>query len=85
MKSLSKQKMFQRILSGYYSEHMMVETELWEYMKKHCHWSLTLSSDGYNYVAFKMVNGDHYIKQVYENGAEWHRDLKSCMKEMGLL
>ena len=83
---ITKQKMFQRILSGYYSEHMMVETELWEYMKKHCHWSTTLAPNEDKYVAFKMVRDpDDHIKQVYENGTQWHNDLKSCMKEIGLL
>lgn len=82
---ITKQKMFQRILSGYYNEHMMVETELWEYMKKHRYWSLTYSPTEDKHIANCLVNGDHHIKQVYENGTEWHRDLKWCMKEMGLL
>lgn len=82
---ITKQETFKRILSGYYTEYSMVETELWEKMRERCGWSLTLAISNDKNVAFKIVAGDFYIKQVYENGSEWHENIKECAKELGLL
>lgn len=82
---ISKQETFKRILSGYYTSHTMVETPLWELMKKRCHWSLTLAVSNDKNVAFKIVNGKWFIRQAYENGPEWHKDIKECAKELGML
>lgn len=84
---MSKQETFKRILSGYYTSHTMLETPLWWLMKKRCYWSLTLAVSNYKNmaVAFKTIDGEFYVKQVYENGAEWHEDIKECAKELGLL
>jgi len=83
---ITKQETFKRILSGYYTSHNMVETPLWELMKKRCSWSLTLvAPPNDKYIAFRMVHGEFYVKEVYENGPEWHEDIKECAKELGLL
>lgn len=82
---ISKQETFKRILSGYYTEYSMVETELWELMKKRHNWGLTFSPSQDKHIAFRMVNSKWFIKQVHENGPEWHKDIKECAKELGML
>ena len=81
---ITKQETFKRILSGYYTSYKIVEAPLWELMRERCGWSLTLAVSN-EYIAFRMAPGEFYIKQVYENGLEWHKDIKECAKELGLL
>lgn len=81
----SKQETFKRILSGYYTSYEMLEISLWELMRERCSWSLTLSAVDGSPHAFKMVPGTWFIRQAYENGPEWHEDIKKCAKELGLL
>lgn len=81
---ISKQETFKKLLSNHYKSITDLDEELWTTMKKTFWWSLTLTNDDKD-AAFKSVSGNFYVKNIYENSSEWHKDIRACLKELGRL
>lgn len=79
---ITKQETFKRLLSGHYRSVNSLDKKLWTIMKEKFYWSLTATDLGED-IAFKSVPGDFYVKSIYQDSLEWHKNIKACLVKLG--